>query len=81
MPLFLLLDITSSDTDDLDSVGLLHNVGPLNVDTFCSTVSKKNAYLLTTLLISSDKPINIRKQSCSQWEVGTFSDSSLCLRI
>lgn len=35
-------DITSSDTSDLDNVGSPSYAGLLNVDTFCSVVSKKN---------------------------------------
>lgn len=33
-----------------------------------------------TFLISSNKPLSIRKLSCSQWEVCIFPDSNFCLR-
>ena len=54
MPLFLLLDITSSDTDDLDSVGLLHNVGPqkkcLFVNNITDLIRQANKYQKAVVL-------------------------------
>lgn len=41
MALLPIHDITSSDTRDLDNVGSPSYAGLLNVDTFCSVVSKK----------------------------------------